>query len=57
MIKIDLGKGLLKALIPVLIAISSQAQNNNNLTITGKVFDDKTGVGLPGASTSQEHHP
>jgi TonB-linked SusC/RagA family outer membrane protein len=50
MIKIDLGKFLLNALIPVLIAFSSQAQNNNNLTITGKVFDDKTGVGLPGAS-------
>jgi len=50
MIKIDLGKFLLKALIPVLIALSSQAQNNNNLTITGRVFDDKTGVGLPGAS-------
>ena len=27
-----------------------RAQNNNNLTITGKVYDQRTGIGLPGAT-------
>jgi TonB-linked SusC/RagA family outer membrane protein len=50
MIKADLGNYLLKVLLPALIVLSSQAQNNNNLTITGKVFDAATGTGLPGAT-------
>jgi len=50
MIKIDLSRFLLNFFLVGLIALSSQAQNNNNLTITGRVFDDKTGVGLPGAT-------
>jgi TonB-linked SusC/RagA family outer membrane protein len=33
-----------------LIAISAHAQNNDNLTITGKVYDERTGTGLPGAT-------
>src|SRR5882762_3491064 len=36
-------------LLPLLIALPSIAQNNN-LDITGKVYDGKTGVGLPGAT-------
>src|ERR1700693_3067776 len=50
MIKADLGNFLLKILLPALIVLSSQAQNNNNLSITGKVFDAATGTGLPGAT-------
>ena len=31
-------------------SLSLHAQNNNNLTLSGKVFDQKTGTGLPGAT-------
>ena len=50
MSKIDLSRLLCSIFLPALIAISLQAQNNNNLTITGKVYDAKTGTGLPGAT-------
>src|SRR5882762_5114990 len=30
--------------------LSGQTPNNNNMTLTGKVFDQKTGAGLPGAT-------
>src|SRR5258708_27763495 len=32
------------------LASSVRAQNNGNQTLTGKVFDQKTGIGLPGAT-------
>jgi TonB-dependent starch-binding outer membrane protein SusC len=50
MIKIDLSRILFRILLPAFIALSARAQNNNNTTITGKVYDDKTGTGLPGAT-------
>ena len=50
MIKIDLGRSLLAFLLAALTGFSLKAQNNNNLTITGRVYDDRTGVGLPGAT-------
>src|ERR1700744_4321990 len=50
MIKADLGNFLFKLLLPALITLSSQAQNSNNMTIKGKVFDAATGTGLPGAT-------
>jgi TonB-linked SusC/RagA family outer membrane protein len=37
------------ALLPVVFALPSIAQNNN-LTLIGKVYDSKTGVALPGAT-------
>src|SRR5882757_8673153 len=36
--------------LPAFIILSARAQNSNNLTITGKVYDEKTGTGLPGAT-------
>src|ERR1700733_4327869 len=38
---------LLAALL--LSIFTLHAQNQNNLTLPGKVFDEKTGLGLPGA--------
>src|SRR5882762_7122765 len=43
-------KFLLAGIFPVLLFLSARAQNNNNLSITGKVYDEKTGTGLPGAT-------
>jgi TonB-linked SusC/RagA family outer membrane protein len=40
----------LTGILLLLIFFSTRAQNNNNLTITGKVYDEKTGTGLPGAT-------
>src|SRR5258708_2514151 len=34
----------------VLLHMTISAQNNNNLTIAGKVYDQRTGIGLPGAT-------
>ena len=38
------------ALLLMVVALPSFAQNNNNLTLVGKVYDSKTGVALPGAT-------
>jgi TonB-linked SusC/RagA family outer membrane protein len=41
---------LLTLLLATFGALSVKAQNKDNITITGRVYDDKTGVGLPGAT-------
>lgn len=38
------------ALLSLLFMLSVRAQNAGNITITGKVYDQKTGTGLPGAT-------
>ena len=38
------------ALLLMVFALPSFAQNNNNVTLVGKVYDSKTGVALPGAT-------
>jgi len=38
------------SLLSLLIVLSARSQNAGNITISGKVYDQKTGTGLPGAT-------
>jgi len=48
--RVDLKFLLSLILLSALASLPGYAQNNNNLTLTGKVYDQKTGTGLPGAT-------